>query len=117
MAKYYNISLDEMRDFLKFEKGWVEEIAGNEKTFTFPLKSYPEIIIKVYSGIRTDTANSRGVGQDAIRVCAVNTRLNCGWIKSERVYRVEGWRNNLQSRVESVIRAAKNRMHPAWKQA
>lgn len=110
-ATYYPVSIEEMRDFLKSDKGWREETSGNakEKVFQYPLPKRPNILIKVYSGI-TD-AGSRKCGCDAIRVCAVNTATNPveGWIKSKRVHRVTGWRDNLKSRVCQVIRQAKAR--------
>lgn len=108
--RYKNISLQEMRDFLKIEKGWNESVQGKEVVFSYNLKSFPFIVIKVYSGIKMETGISRGCGQDAIRVCAVNTKTNQGWISTARVYRVEGWMENLHKRVLDCIDAAKIRL-------
>ena len=111
MSKYVNISLEEFSDFLKIEKGWHQFVQGNEIVFNFILPSSPEITIKVFSGVRKDTQWGRKCGQDAIRVCAVHTIKNIGWIKSARVYRVEGWKDNLKSRVLEVISKAKERLN------
>lgn len=110
MSKYCNIPIEAMRDFLKIEKGWVERVQNQEIVFDRPLNKYPFIVVKVYTGIRKGDGQSRGCGQDAIRVCAVNINTNAGWIKSARVYRVEGWRDNLKERVLEVIQQAKERV-------
>lgn len=111
MSTYCNISATEMRDFLKIEKGWKETVSvGHTKeiVFEFPLvNTKPGIVVKVYTGIVGN--DSRPVGGDAIRVCAVDTINNRGWIKTSRVYRTQGWKNNLQSRIEQVVREAKAR--------
>lgn len=111
MSNYYPVSLTEMRDALKLEKGWAEDSQHNEIVFNYTLKHFPVIQIKVYTGIRKDTGVSRSCGDDAIRVCAVNIQTHQGWIKSARVYRVEGWRKNLEQRVLKVIEQAKARAH------
>jgi hypothetical protein len=110
MSQYVNIPLPEMREFLRSDKGWREEIQSKEVVFTFPLKKYPFIAIKVYSGIACDSQVSRAVGRDAIRVCAVNLNRNIGWIKAARVYRVMGWKNNLKERVLQVIQQSHGRI-------
>ena len=109
MAKFYSISKEEMSNFLRAEKGWIQESQGNEFVFKYRLASHPFILIKVYSGIVLGGV-SRGCGRDAIRVCSVNTNTNQGWIKAARVHRVEGWRTNLKARVEKVIKQSKGRL-------
>lgn len=109
MSRYVNIPLPEFQNFLKQEKGWREEIQSREVVFSFPLKNYPDIEIKVYSGIDAISRQSRRCGGDAIRVCAVHTKKHLGWIKSARVYRCEGWRNNLKERVFETIKRANGR--------
>lgn len=110
MSRYVNIPIEQMRDFLKIEKGWIETVQNREIVFDFSLTATPFIVVKVYTGIRQGDGQSRGCGKDAIRVCAVNTNTNAGWIKSARVYRVEGWRENLKERVTQVIADAKKRI-------
>jgi hypothetical protein len=110
MSQYVNIPLPEMRDFLKSDKGWKEEIQSKEVVFSFPLKKYPQIVIKVYSGIACDSQLSRAKGADAIRVCSVNIKTHLGFIKAARVYRVVGWRNNLKERVLQVIKQSHGRI-------
>ena len=111
MAKFYNISLQEMQEFFDPNKGWSQGTQGKEVVFNYPIKSKPHLLIRIYTGIRIDTEQSRDVGKDAIRVCAVNLATNRGWIKASRVYRVEGWRANLKTRVLQVIDEAKNRLN------
>jgi hypothetical protein len=110
MSKYTNIPVQDMRAFLQTGKGWEEEVQGKEIVFKFNLKNHPWIQIKVFSGILAVGGDSRACGKDAIRVCAVNFKTNSGWIKTSRVYRVEGWKNNLKTRVLQVITDAKNRL-------
>ena len=108
--KYTEITEEQMSELLKEGKGWMKGVqAGSrEVVYTWNLKSVPGVVIRVYSSI-THSGVSRGKGKDAIRVCAVNTITNRGWIKSTHVKRVEGWRKNLQKRVLSVIDESKAR--------
>jgi hypothetical protein len=109
-SKYTNISIDEMRGFLKPDKGWKENGQQHKEfVFDYNLAKYPFILIRVYSGI-VQSGESRGCGRDAIRICAVNLKTNRGWIKASRVYRVMGWQKNLKERVLEVIEQAKKRM-------
>lgn len=110
MATYTPISIEQMRDFLKAEKGWKEGTQYREIFFQYNLIDYPHIVIKVYTGIEAILGTSRGSGRDAIRVCSVNQITNAGWIKANRVHRVEGWKNNLQARILKVIEQSKARI-------
>lgn len=60
-----------------------------------------QLALRIYTGIEGE--QSRGCGEDAMRA-AVFIRLEDGAIKmiggSKRVNRVEGWRANLQSRID-----------------
>lgn len=109
--RYVQIPVQDMRSFLQPVKGWMETISGNEIVFTYNLKSFPFIQIKIFSGIKSSDQTSRDCGKDAIRVCAVNVKQNKGWIKVSRVYRIEGWKANLQNRVMEVIRLSKERIN------
>lgn len=111
MSTYCRISTSEMQELLKTEKGWKTEMAGKEIVFSFNLKSYPFIQVKVFSSIKLDTGVGRDLGKDAIRVCAVNVARNIGWIKVSRVYRTTNWRENLKSRITEVIEKSKQRFN------
>ena len=100
-----------MKDFLKAEKGWkADDKQHQEVVFNYNLKNYPHILVRVYSGIKADDQQSRGCGKDAIRVCAVNLATDRGFIKTSRVYRVNGWQANLKNRVCDVINQAEKRI-------
>lgn len=103
MATYTNVTIEQMREILRVDKGWKEthEPKTKETVFYCPLVRYPFVHLKVYTGIVE--GQSRGVGKDAIRVCSVNMKYKSGWIKAKRVHRVEGWRDNLKKRVVQVI--------------
>lgn len=110
MAHYKDISINEMRDFLRSDKGWTESQSdGNTKeaVFNYNLKNHPFILVRVYTGIKD--GQSRDVGRDAIRVCAVNLQTDRGWIKSKRVHRVNGWQLNLKNRICQVIKDSNDR--------
>lgn len=110
MATFYPVTANEFRDLLKKEKGWTEEIRGQEIVFNYLLVGFPFIQIKVYSGIRPDSGQSKGCGQDAIRVCSVDIRQHKGFIKTKRVHRVTNWSANLKARVLKVIEQSKARL-------
>lgn len=110
MSHYVNIPINEMREFLRPDKGWKETIQGKEIVFYLNLIKYPFIQIKVFTGIKNETGISRECGKDAIRVCSINLITKQGWIKTSRVYRVEGWKNNLKERVIKVIKCSKGRV-------
>jgi hypothetical protein len=108
-ATYCKITIEEMRELLRMEKGWTETVSGDEKVFAYQLKSPQDVVIKVYSGIRASTNEAKANGQDALRVSAVNTRLHLGWIKAKRCNRTQNWRDNLKERVLKVIEQSKAR--------
>ena len=111
MSRYTAISLPEIKEVLREEKGWrINNLAkGNEFVFEFPLSTRPHIIIRVCSSIKRNNEDCRECGEDAIRVYAFNSIQNKGWIATKRVYRVEGWRNNLTNTVTAIFKQATER--------
>jgi hypothetical protein len=109
-ASYYNVSLTEIKTVLQSEKGWglVANPQSNEYIFSFPLSNSPHIQLRVCSGI-TANGKSRGCGKDAIRVFAVDTLKDKGYISTKRVYRLDTWEKNLKAAVTKCFLAAKAR--------
>lgn len=107
MKTYKNITLEDMKDVLRADKGWKLVIEPNSKEylFDFPLSNSPHIVVKVYSGITFD-GNSRGCGKDAIRVFAVDIKNRKGYIKTKRVYRIGNWETNLRKAVTKCFNQA-----------
>lgn len=114
---YTEISLNEMQQLLA---GW-DEVNGSSSTREYVyekmINEEPKIVIKVYTSISKNNDSSREKGQDAIRVCAVDLTNRRGWIKTVRVLRVNGWRNNLSKAISSVTfqsnkRLTKNHLAP-----
>lgn len=101
--KYTNITLAEMKAFLGPKFVELPAIAST-KEYVFEYK-LPEsnVVVKVYTSIHRDTGDARKCGGDAIRVCAVDIIKKIGWIKTTRVFRVEGWRKNLGTAINSTI--------------
>ena len=114
MATYTNITREEMTNYLPESRGWTTGFQGRvgELVFSYKIPSRPDLTIKVWSSITRD-GSARRSGTDAIRVCAVRTDLvtgnTFGWIKSTRVHRVAGWRDNLTTRIMTVIGEARSR--------
>lgn len=110
MANYTEITLDEMREILRESNGWqqidpatlIVDRVG-EHVFEWPIPK-TETRVKVFTSIDLKTGVTRKVGSDAIRVCVP------GFLKSERVHRVEGWRNNLIARVQDAIKITRERL-------
>lgn len=104
MANYTNISKEEMEAFL-FPKGFVPVHLENTKELVYAKRIVHKLALslRVYTGINPDGA-SRDVGKDAIRVCLFWRNIQ-GEIKSaggsKRVHRVNGWRFNLQNRLDN----------------
>ncbi len=109
--EYEEISIEQMREFLSASKGWVEATLPKSKeyTFQFATKKHPDIIIRVWTSIHVATGKTRKVGRDAIRVCAVNTVTDVGYVKSTRVNRTPGWQDRVKSRVYDVLCAVYDR--------
>jgi hypothetical protein len=103
-ATYCTITELEMDSIFQSEKNWIKEYTDyhSEIVYTKTLKSKPWIQVKVYSSLRKNNGVSAGVGQDAIRVCAINIKTNKGIIKSRRINRVPNWEQRLKPRVEEV---------------
>jgi len=110
LKNYHNVTMDELREVLKEEKGWFRHIpeGSKEYAFDFKLSNARHIVIRVCSGI-TMTGYSRGRGKDAIRVFALDTKANKGYIKTKRVYRIQTWKTNLEKAVWNCFNQAKER--------
>lgn len=110
--KYTPITLAEMEAFLNPTDGW-KKVAGSvstkEHVFDYELPGHPGVVVRVFSSIHKDTSVARKKGGDAIRICAVDTLRNRGLVKSVRVFRVEGWKDNLHRRTQEVITIANKR--------
>jgi hypothetical protein len=87
----------------------IDEDNHREYVYTFPLSSRPHIVIKVFSSIDKRNNFRREVGKDAIRICAVNTQINRGWIGTTRVYRTLNWKDNLKKAVLVTFEKARKR--------
>jgi hypothetical protein len=119
MAKYYNITVQEMDSFLLsqgFSRIPPELLVGTrELVYGKRVDSIGiPLTVRVYTGI-DPSGQSRDVGEDAMRV-ALFTKVpdpqspGKTIIKqlfgSKRVHRVAGWAKNLQTRINEVITKA-----------
>lgn len=104
MAKAIEITRDEMHEFL-VGRGFIPLTIEGTKELVYGRIVAQNLSLRVYTSIVG--GSSRGVGKDAIRTVLV-TRINGRGPDSEikivgsdrRVHRVEGWRNNLQDRLD-----------------
>lgn len=105
--RYVNISIEEMRAFLLAKGGNLTEgVQNDEIVFDFPHPRFNSIIVRIFTGIAKSTLQSRGCGEDALRVCAVdysNPSAPRGYIKSHTAYRTKNWKLNLRDRTKTVI--------------
>ncbi len=94
----------QMDSIFKSEKDWKKEYSGNaqEVVYIKSLKRNPNYLLKVYSSVKQSNGIGRGVGKDAIRVCAINLKTNKGLVKAKRINRTIGWEKRLMERVCEV---------------
>jgi hypothetical protein len=112
--QYTEITREQMHNFLT-QQGLLE-VLGMEGTreyvydYTLVNGHIDElIVVRVYTSVHKGTRVCRHKGADAIRVCAVNLTKNIGWIRSTKVLRVEGWRDNLYRAIKRTINQATSR--------
>lgn len=98
-----------MTGLLRADKGWSQTVQGKEIVFNYKLKNVHNVELKVYTGIVPTSGASKACGNDAIRVAAVDVINHKGWIKAKRVHRVQGWAENLKSRILQVIKQSEAR--------
>jgi len=110
---YANIKIEEMRELLKADKGWLETIeSGNEYVFNYPLKKKNTIVIKVWSSIHDMKDMKLGQfnaiaakrGGDSIKVCAVDVGMNRGVRKTPHINRMDGWQGRVKDRVVELLK-------------
>ena len=103
-AHYTNVTQEELEEYLLpqgFKKltvpGTTELVYGKRVD-----RDGLQLTLRVYTGI-APSGNSRGVGEDAMRV-TLFMRIDTGKIVmlggSKRVHRVAGWKKNLQARLD-----------------
>jgi hypothetical protein len=116
MATYTNVTLQEMTDFLGpqgFKAITVRDKHGRPNVETIFGKRVDtggvQLTCRILSGIVGD--NSRGVGEDAIRVQLWSRKRKSEppvrVTGSKRVHRVINWRNNLQDRIDKITKELK----------
>lgn len=88
MAHYTEIDSEVFKTFL-VAQGFVEGIANEEVVYGKRFSPNPDLVIKVYTSIRSQCAAARDVGKDAIRVVVIfdNGKKTFGVGKFSRVYR------------------------------
>lgn len=106
MSTYVTITEQEMDSLLRAEKGWIKSSTrsgGGEFVYEYPIKANPDIHVLVYSSIQKNGGKGRGVGQDAIRVCAADIMKDRGLRKSQRIHRTGNWQSRVKARVIEMI--------------
>jgi len=104
MGTYVEIPEKEMRTlFHKWEEN--TETRG-ELCFDHPIKN--GIVIKCMTSVLDGIARSKG--QDAIRLFAVDTVREKGYIKTRRVYRTTNWKDNIIKAYKDIYEQTKTRM-------
>ena len=106
-AHYKNVTQKEIEEYLLPQGFKLIAIVGTSELVYGKRVDRDEqmLTLRVFTGIDF-SGQSRAVGEDAMR-CAVFWRNKNGTIKmvggSKRVHRVEGWKKNLQSRLDNWL--------------
>ncbi len=104
-AQYQEVSLDEMRTFLKRAfhalSPLKEENVRGETVINLPLSN--RVAIKVFTSIAAGREQAAGVGADAIRVGIYRDGRPLKSGKWPIVKRTQGWKDNLRERVEDMM--------------
>jgi hypothetical protein len=103
VSKYQPISEHEMREFLGAQGFSEIKVDRCQELVMGKIvrKGNHPVCLRVYTSISHGAG--REVGEDAIRVVLVTKDEKAGVVvfgKSRRVYRVEGWKANLQNRLD-----------------
>ncbi len=107
MAHFTEITLEEMDRFLK--RGWRAlhpKMSKERGTHVYDLFLSPNVMIRVWTTIPVHRETVRDVGETVIKVQLLNARSGkplTGRDKALIVKRVEGWKNNLQDRIEKYV--------------
>ena len=107
-AQYQEVSLDEMRTFLKRAfhalEPQRESAERGEIVINLPLSE--RVSIKVFTSIAAGRDQAAGVGADAIRVGLYRDGRPLKSGKWPIVKRTQGWKENLRERVEDMMEKA-----------
>ena len=107
-SRYTPFTLKDIMETLKGSDGWaicrLDHI--NEYVFQIPLKSAPHIVVRIYSTIPIGANSTRECGADAIRVHAVDTSTDKGYIRNRKCLRTKNWRDNILKAARSVYEQA-----------
>jgi len=104
-AQYVNVTQSEMEEHLLPQGFKLVTVPGTVELVYGKRVDRDDLMLtlRVYTGI-VPSGNSRGVGEDAMRV-TIFQRTSEGTVKmaggSKRVHRVKGWRKNLQNRIDA----------------
>jgi len=117
---YTPITLDQFSEFI-IPRGFIQVPVEESKLWTgeyiFEKTIEHGYIIQIYSSISIYTNKTRNVGTDAIRVVVLD-RDHKVFHGNKRVNRVDGWRNNLDKRLENwkgIITWCQQCGSPLWK--
>lgn len=111
-AQFTEVTLEDMTRFLN--RGWR---TLRPKQFTergevyFDLTLSQNVAIRVWTSIGSGRDSGASVGEDAIRVQFFSTKTRRPLMKGKApiVKRTQGWRNNLQDRIEDLIETYEDR--------
>lgn len=111
-AQFTEVTFEDMEKFLK--RGWraLRPKQGNYKgEICFDLHLSPNVAVRVLTSIGVRGGAAADVGQDAIRVTLFMPKGNRPMLtgKWPTVRRTQGWRGNLQDRIEDMIQTYEER--------
>lgn len=105
-AQFTAVTLEEMHKFLSRAFRAMTPTRGTERGEVFYTLSLSDKVgVRVWTSIRPGSGTGADVGEDAIRIQLFSSRSNRP-LKSGKapiVKRTQGWRDNLQDRIEDEI--------------
>lgn len=105
-ATFTEVSLEDMETFLKRAFRALRPKKGTDRgEIYFDLSLSPNVVVRVWTSIRPHSGTGAGVGEDAIRIQLMYTTTKRPLLtgKAPIVKRTQGWKSNLQDRVEDMI--------------
>lgn len=123
-ATFTEISLEEMEKFLKRGFRILRPKKSTERgEIYFDLSLSPNVVVRVWTSIGASNSSAADAGADAIRVQLMSAKTRRPLMKGKApiVKRTQGWKANLQERIEDLIETYEDkdeywesRADPGW---
>jgi hypothetical protein len=93
------IQLSEFDNLLKTQKGWVKNVSGKEYVYDYRMKKFPNIIIKVLTGIAENDIMTKPNKDIRVFVIKETDKGIIGYSTAIIVKKTENWRIDVEKAV------------------